>query len=239
MDRRSRALIAGGVLTLLAVIGWTVSPDLVLDRIEDIAADPVHLAVVLCLLAIVRPALAWPTTLLALLAGYGYGLVGIPIALGLLVVTGIPPFLLARHGRAAWVGIDDDPGRAGAVVARFAHASDRVVATTGAVRGVTAARLFPVPSDLISIGAGLANIRLFPFVVGTALGEAPWAFIGAVAGASVERLTRPGGTTIVDPWLVVAMFVTGVLLLVGPVYKRFRTDPAAPHPGGCSESEDG
>ncbi|MFW5918544.1 MAG: TVP38/TMEM64 family protein, partial [Haloferacaceae archaeon] len=86
MSRRAR-LAAGALLAgVIAAAAIVVSPDVVLDRLTWLAADPVRFGAALVLLSLVRPFLAWPTSLLALLAGYGYGLAGVPIALALMGV---------------------------------------------------------------------------------------------------------------------------------------------------------
>jgi uncharacterized membrane protein YdjX (TVP38/TMEM64 family) len=207
MSRRTRlaagVLIAGGV----AVVALLTSPQLVLDRLTWLTADPLRLAGALVLLAIVRPFLAWPTTLLALLAGYGYGLPGIPIALGLLVLTGFPPYLLARRGRAG-----------GPVSA----ASERVVDATGAVRAIVISRLLPTPSDAISVAAGLAGVAAGPFALGTLLGELPWAIAGVLVGDAADRVLAEGLGAALDPRLLGAMIVLALALSVRPLVEWLR-----------------
>ncbi|KAB1198541.1 MULTISPECIES: TVP38/TMEM64 family protein [Haloferax] len=205
-------LVAGLALAVVVVAAFAVSPATVISHATWVAADPVRLVVAASLLALVRPLLAWPTTLLALVVGYGLGPVGIPFALALIVLTSIPPFLFARHYREA---------------TRLAEVGEQTVAITGSVRGVTASRLLPVPSDVVSVAAGVANVRLGAFALGTAIGELPWAIAGVVAGASVETLTTESLQAIVRPEFAVLVALAGVALLVPPVYRRYRSKTEA------------
>ncbi|WP_416840769.1 TVP38/TMEM64 family protein [Haloferax sp. DFSO52] len=201
-------LVAGLALAVVIVAAFVTSPATVVAHATWVAADPVRLVVAVSLLALVRPLLAWPTTLLALVVGYGLGPVGIPFALALIVLTSIPPFLFARHYRET---------------TRLAEIGEQTVAITGSVRGVTASRLLPVPSDVVSVAAGVANVRLGAFALGTAIGELPWAIAGVVAGASVETLTTDSLHALVRPEFVLLIAFAGVALLVPPVYRRYRS----------------
>lgn len=210
MQRRSRAAV-GLLLLLVAVGALLTSPRWLLARLDWLAADPVRFAAALLALALVRPLLAWPTTLIAVIVGYGWGPRGLPIALALIAVTSVPPFLLARHSA--------DGGR-------VATAGARAVDATGDLRGVVASRLLPAPSDVVSVGAGLSGVRLRAFLVGTAAGELPWAFAGVVAGDSIDRVLAEGIGAVVELRLVVAAAVAAALLLAGPAYRHFRGETA-------------
>lgn len=205
-------LVCGLALAVVVVGAFLLSPAAVIARATWVAADPLRLVVAASLLALVRPLLAWPTTLLALVVGYGLGPVGIPFALALIVLTSIPPFLFARHYRGA---------------TRLADLGEQTVAVTGSVRGVTATRLLPIPSDVVSVAAGVADVPLGAFALGTALGEVPWAVAGVVAGTSVETLTTESLRAIAHPEFVVLVALAGVALLVPPVYRRYRADRGA------------
>lgn len=193
------------LLVVVAAGAWLTSPTWVLGRLAWLAADPVRFAAALLLLALVRPVLAWPTTLLAVMAGYGYGLRGFPVALALITLTSVPPFLVARRAH----GTD-----------RFSQLGRRAVGVAGEFRGVAASRLVPAPSDVVSVAAGIAGVRLAPFVAGTALGEVPWAVVGVLAGRSIDRVLAEGLGSIFDPMLVVGAAALAVLLLAGPVYRH-------------------
>ncbi|RDZ44364.1 TVP38/TMEM64 family protein [Haloferax sp. Atlit-10N] len=208
-----RPRLAAG-LALAAVVAGLLfaSPDAVIARAAWVAADPVRLVAVVSALALVRPLLAWPTTLLALVVGYGLGPVGAPFALALIVLTSVPPFLFARRYRGT---------------TRLADVGERTVEQTGSVKGVAASRLLPVPSDVVSVAAGVANVRLGAFALGTAVGELPWAVAGVIAGASVETLTTESLAAAVRPEFVVLAAVAGVSMLVPTAYRRYRGESGA------------
>jgi uncharacterized membrane protein YdjX (TVP38/TMEM64 family) len=209
VQRRSRAALGFAVLLVVGIGAALTSPQWVLSRLDWLAADPVRFVAALVALALARPLLAWPTTLIAVVVGYGWGLRGLPVALALIALTSVPPFLLARQSA--------DGGR-------FATAGARAVDATGDLRGVIVSRLLPAPSDVVSVGIGLSGVPLRAFVIGTAIGELPWAVAGIVAGQSIERVLREGLGAVIELELVLAAGVAGVLLLAGPAYRHF-TDP--------------
>ncbi|WP_396611919.1 TVP38/TMEM64 family protein [Haloferax sp. S1W] len=204
----TRTRLVFGLVFLFVLVGaLAVSPETVFARTAWIAADPMRLVVAVSLLALVRPLLAWPTTLLALVVGFGLGPAAVPLALALIVLTSVPPFLFARRF-----------GGAGTL----ADVGEQTVAVTGSVRGVTASRLLPIPSDIVSVAAGVSNVPLGAFVLGTAVGELPWAIAGVVAGASVETLTTQSLQAVIQPEFAVLAALAGVSLLVPPAYRRYR-----------------
>lgn len=209
MQRRSRAALGAAVLLVVGLGAARTSPQWVLSRLDWLATDPVRFAAALVALALVRPLLAWPTTLIAVVVGYGWGVRGLPVALALIALTSVPPFLLARQSA--------DGGR-------FASAGARAVDATGDLRGVIVSRLLPAPSDVVSVGVGLSGVPLRAFVIGTAIGELPWAVAGIVAGQSIGRVLREGLGAVIDLELIVAAGVAAVLLLAGPAYRHF-ADP--------------
>lgn len=205
MQRRTR-FVAG--LALLLVVGagaLLTSPRWLLARVTWLAADPVRFVGVLVLLAAVRPFLAWPTTLLAVVVGYGWGMRGLPLALALIVLTSVPLFLLGQRSKTG---------------GRFAAAGERAVDVTGDLRSVVVSRLVPAPSDVVSFAAGLSGVPLRAFALGTAIGELPWAFAGIVAGQSIETVLAEGLGAVVSAQLVVATALVGALLLAGPLYRH-------------------
>ncbi|KTG09487.1 hypothetical protein AUR64_17090 [Haloprofundus marisrubri] len=205
MSRRTFLASTALVALVAAVAAWLVSPETLFERLRWVAADPVRFVVVLTLVALVRPVLAWPTTLLAVVVGYTQELVWMPVALALVVVSSVPPYFFGQYIRG-------DSGR-------FAAASERFVDTTGDVRSVAASRLFPAPSDIVSIGAGIADVRLRSYLVGTAVGETPWVVGGMLVGGSLGALTTDSLTGVFDVRLLAAAAVVGVLLLAGPLYR--------------------
>lgn len=205
MQRRHR-LLAGLVLLLLVAAGALLtSPRWLFVRVTWLAADPVRFVGALVLLAAIRPVLAWPTTLLAVVVGYGWGMQGFPLALALIVFTSVPLFVVGRRSKSG---------------GRFAAAGERAVDVTGDLRGVVVSRLFPAPSDVVSFAAGLSGVPLRAFLLGTAMGELPWAFAGIVAGQSIETVFATGFGAVVSPQLAVAAALVGFLLLAGPLYRH-------------------
>lgn len=214
MERRTR-LLTGLLAVVIVVAAWLASPDLVLARLAWLAADPARFVATLLVLALVRPLLAWPTTLLAVAAGYGLGVASLPLALALIVATSVPPYLFARRGREA------------ERLAGLTDASEQFVDVTGDLRSVTASRLLPAPSDVVSVAAGIAGVPLLPFVLGTAIGEIPWAVAGVLAGASMDAVATGGLQNVFDIRLVAAAGVVGAMLLARPVYRYVQDERTA------------
>ncbi|MFD1599252.1 TVP38/TMEM64 family protein [Halobellus rarus] len=209
MDRsRLRVrVVAGAALAVVIVGALLVSPDAVLSRASWLVSDPMRLVATSVALAAVRPLLAWPTTLLAVLLGYGLGPAGFPLALALVALTSVPPFLLARRF-----------GRGGGL----ADAGEAFVDRTGGIRSVVASRLVPAPSDVVSVAAGIAGVRLSTFLVGTAIGEVPWVVAGVLAGSSAETLAAGDVAGAADLRLVAAAGIAAALLLGPTAYEWYR-----------------
>lgn len=205
MSRRTFLASTAAVIVVAALAAWLVSPETLFERLRWVAADPIRFVAVLTLVALVRPLLAWPTTLLAVIVGYTQSLTWAPVALALVVVSSVPPYFFGRHIRG-------DSGR-------FAAAGERFVDTAGDVRSVAASRLFPAPSDIVSVGAGIADVRFRSYVLGTAVGETPWVIGGILVGGSLGALTADSLTGLFDVRLVAAAAAVGVLLLAGPLYR--------------------
>ncbi|AZH26503.1 VTT domain-containing protein [Haloplanus aerogenes] len=204
MDRRVRLLAGVGLVVLVALLGVLVSPGAVLDRLAWVAADPLRLTAALVVVAVVRPLFAWPTTPLAVVAGYGLGLRGFPLALVLVVVTSLPPYWVAGLGAGD-----------GSVAA----AGERLVAETGDLRSVVGSRLLPLPSDVVSAGAGVAGVPVRAFALGTAIGEVPWVAAGVVAGASFGAIGEVSLSAAMDPRIVVGAAALAVLVFAEPTYR--------------------
>jgi uncharacterized membrane protein YdjX (TVP38/TMEM64 family) len=204
MDRRVRLLAGATLVAVVATLAWVRSPSWALARLAWLAADPVRLTAALVVVAAVRPLFAWPTTLLAVVAGYGLGPWGFPLALGLVVVTSLPPYWVAGYGA----------GRG-----RIAAAGERLVDETGDLRSVAGSRLLPLPSDVVSAGAGVAGVPLRAFALGTAVGEVPWVAVGVVAGDSLGGLERASLAAAMEPSVVVGAALLATLAFAGPVYR--------------------
>lgn len=167
-----------------------------------------RLVVVVSALALVRPLLAWPTTLLALVIGYGLRPVSVPFTLAPIVLASVLPFLFVRRYR----------GTTG-----LAGVGKRTVEQTGSVRDVAVNCLLPIPSNVVSVAVGAASVRLGAFALGTAAEELPWAVAGVVAGASVGTLTTDSLAAAARPEFVVLTTIAGVPMLVPTAYRRYQS----------------
>ena len=214
-----RYAAAGIVVTALAALALAVSPEAALSRLRWLATDPLRFGAAVVALAAVRPLLAWPTTLLAVAVGFGYGWVGTPCALALVVGTALPPYALARAGRLRFRDGSETDERPG-VADRFCRAGERFAAESGSVRAVAGTRLLPLPSDAVTVGAAAAGVATRPFLVGTALGELPWVLAGVAVGVSLDSLAAGGGS-LFDPTAILGMAAVGTLVLAGPLYRTF------------------
>jgi uncharacterized membrane protein YdjX (TVP38/TMEM64 family) len=210
MEPAVRRQLAGvALLGGIIAVSHLLLPQSPLAALGSLTGQPVVFAAVLAAVYLARPLVAWPISLVSVVVGYAYGVaVGLPIALAGAVGTSMAPYLLARY-------YDPEGGPLGRLAVWGREAFD----WSGDTRGVTAARLAPVPADAISYGAGLANVSVSAFVVGTFVGEIPWTVAAVLAGSSLESLTVSGlaGT---DPTLLVAMAVVAVVLLARPLHER-------------------
>jgi len=212
-------LVAGVAVAGAAAVARLASPEAAVARLALLADDPVRVGAALLALTAVRPLLAWPTTLLAVAVGFGYGWVGVPLGVALLAATAVVPYRVARAGRVRVRGVSRRADR-------LCDAGERLATAAGSVRAVAGTRLLPVPSDAVSVGAGAAGIRPRPFLLGTAVGELPWVIVGVAVGVSLDRLAA-GDLSAVDPTALVAMAGGGALLLAGPLYRTLvREEPA-------------
>lgn len=216
MNDATRRQLAGVAVfgAVVFVASLAVSPSRLFAAAIGLADSPTAFALVVLAFALCRPLVAWPVGLLAGLIGYAAGPGGAPLALAAAVVTTLPPYLIARiaeptGGPFGWAGA----------------AGADLFATTGDARGVLAARLAPLPTDVVSYGAGLAAVPLRPFLLGTAVGELPWVIAGVLAGSSMETLTTEG----LSAGLPVAVGAAAVaaLLLAGPLYQQVSGRAAA------------
>lgn len=205
-----RQLLAGTVVLVVGAGYLLVSPSAALDTVETMLTSP-WFPVLLVALYLLRPVFAWPITVLSALVGYRYGvLLGVPLALTGAVMTSLIPYAVGRYARTdtGWLG-------------RVSSGGDRYFRTVGDLRGVIAARLAPTPAEAISAGAGVAHVPIAAFVAGTLIGELPWTIAAVAVGASLDRLATDG--VHIDPVLVVAGVAGAVVLVAGPVYRRYHT----------------
>lgn len=206
-----RQAVGATTLVALAAAGWLLfSPRALLEPLAALGDRPLAFAVLLVGAYLLRPVLAWPISAVSVGVGFVLGVAGVPVALGGAVLTCLPPYLLARA-----VGESGALGTAGDVGERYFRA-------TGALRGVVAARLAPLPADPVSYAAGLASVPAGAYALGTAVGELPWVTAAVLVGASAERLATAGADAVP---LVVGAAALAALLLAGPAYRQFG-DPA-------------
>lgn len=241
------AVVLGGILTA----GALVSPSTVFGSVEALVANPVPFGLAVLGIYLVRPLLAWPTTPLAVLVGYGFGFApGVPIALAFVVLTVTPVFVVARRIVGPGGGDDacepgergdpcepgestpDEPRSSGQWAARglpvgaaLERAGDRVVRyyeTTGPIRGVTISRLAPIPSDVATCAAARGGVGYRAFVIGTVLGETPWTIAAVLVGSSAATIST-GGLGDLGVGLTVACTLAALCLLAGPVHRAAST----------------
>lgn len=203
----SRRRIVGVLVVLSVVVGaLLVSPTAAFEVLRTVSDDPLLFGVALLGLYLVRPLFAWPTTLLSVAVGFGYGLVGLPFALVGIALTTVPPFLAVR-----WFDRGVESGRVG-------DASDRFFSTAGDFRGMVAGRVVPIPADVVTAAAALADVRLRTVLAGTVVGEIPWTILAITVGMSADRLAAGHPSSIGVP-ATLATIALAVLLLAGPVLR--------------------
>ena len=219
-----RALVGLVAVCLVVTAGLLVSPSATATAFATVANDPVTFGGLVAALYLVRPLLAWPTTPLAVVVGYGFGVTaGIPIAMAGIVVTVIPPFLAAR-----WVanGTESSAVRTlpmGTHLSRIGRSVERYYETTGPTRGVVVSRLVPIPSDVATCAAAASGVSLPRFLAGTAIGELPWTVGAVVVGASAATLTAEGIDG-VGPLVVGVSLLAAALLCAGPLYRAISSE---------------
>lgn len=187
------------------------SPSTVLERLQGVANNPGTLAVAVALVYLLRPLVAWPVTPVSVLVGYGFGVTaGLPIALCGAVGTCLVPFLVGQR-------LPSDAG----VLAWVSDSGERLFTATGDTRGILAARLIPIPTDVVSYTAGMAGVPARALVVGTALGELPWTVAAVLAGSSMQSFSV-GGVRAIDIRLLAVAGLLAGLILAGPLWRSIR-----------------
>jgi len=224
-------LIVSGAVTA----GILVSPTATMETVSRLADDPMLFSVVVAGLYLVRPLFAWPTTPLAIVVGYGYGVaLGVPIALLGVAVTVVPVFAAVRWLRTADSGGDPADtstgpqtasGAIGTLLSRTETAIDRYYDTAGPLRGVIVSRLAPIPSDVSTAAAAVSDVRLRHLLAGTLIGEFPWTVAGVIIGASAATATTDGLGDI-GLALTIACTIAAAVLLAGPIYRVLQTRSA-------------
>jgi uncharacterized membrane protein YdjX (TVP38/TMEM64 family) len=211
-----RAFVAVALVAIVVVASLSVSPTATFAAIERVAGDPVLFGVAVVACYLLRPLVAWPTTLVAVVVGYGYGVaVGVPVGLAGAVLTSMPVFATGRYLGDG----EDNPLSWLAPGERFLAAARSYFETTGDFRGVMAARLAPVPADAVTATAAMTGVSLPAFAAATVVGELPWTIAAVLVGSSLSSLTTHG-VGAVDLRLVVGLAVAAVVLLAGPLFRR-------------------
>jgi uncharacterized membrane protein YdjX (TVP38/TMEM64 family) len=203
-----RELAGLALLAVVAAGAVLTDHQRTLSAVVDLGDRPLLFGAVLLGVYLLRPFVAWPT--MAVSAGVGVALgpvVGLPVALVGAVVTSLPAFYLGER-------FPTDEGLAG----RLADGGRSYFGTAGVVRGVTAARLAPVPADAVSVAAGMAGVPLWAYAAGTFVGELPWTVAAVVVGGSA-RTVATAGPDALGPPLLAATTLAAVVLLVGPLYR--------------------
>lgn len=215
MNRATRRQLVGvAVLVgIAAVAALTLSPSRVIAGLEHLATHPLKFGLALALVYLVRPFLFWPVSSIAVVLGYVYGpVVALPLALVGAGLTGLPPFAIARRA-------ESDVG----ILRVLAEPGRDLVGVVGEVRGVIGARFSPVPGDVVSYAAGLSQVSLGAFLLGTVVGEIPWAIAAVLAGNSMRTLTVSGFRP--DPLVLLGIAALAALVLGGPLYRHVRGGP--------------
>jgi uncharacterized membrane protein YdjX (TVP38/TMEM64 family) len=212
VGRRELAGLALGVA--VAVAAALTSPARALDALVALGDRPLVFAGLLLVVYVLRPFVAWPTMGVSAAVGVVLGpVVGLPVALVGAVVTSLPAFYLG-----GWFRAD------GGLTGRLADGGRAYFGATGDVRGVTAARLAPVPADAVSVAAGLSGVPLWAYAAGTLVGELPWTVAAVVLGGSARTVAEAGLSGLGVP-LLVATALSALALLAGPLYRALG-DPA-------------
>ena len=211
-----RAAVGVVLVATVVVASLAVSPTATFATLSALADDPVAFGVALVACYLLRPLVAWPTTLVAVVVGYGYGVaVGIPVALAGAVLTSMPVFAAGRY----FGDSEDNPLSWLAPGERFLAAAGEYFDATGDFRGVTAARLAPLPADAVTATAAMTGVSLPAFCAATVVGELPWTVAAILVGSSLSTLSADG-VGAVDPRLVVGLGIAATILLAGPLYRR-------------------
>ncbi|SIR81839.1 TVP38/TMEM64 family protein [Natronorubrum thiooxidans] len=219
-------LLAGTIAVgVIGAVGILVSPTQILEVVASVAADPALFGLLVIGLYLLRPLFALPTTPLAFVVGYGYGVtLGVPIALAGVVTTVVPVFVAARWFDGADMGTSSGPlvGWFGRLLERTGTTVSRYYEAAGPIRGVIVSRLAPIPSDVSTCAAAISGVQLRELVIGTIIGELPWTVAAVVVGSSAAAVTT-GGVGDLGLTLTVACLLAALALLAGPVYRTVRS----------------
>ena len=193
-------------LVVVIDIHLLYSPTTLFEHLDE--RRGVFVAVGVIIFYLIRPFMFWPLSLASVFLGYLVEFPSrVPLVLTGTLVTCLPPFLLADYFQDV-----------NSFVSRISTTGESIVTTTGELRGMIAARLSPAPADSVSIGAGLAGVSTWNFVLGTLIGELPWAVFYVTIGQSLRRFSSDSVRTVNMEFLLVVSAVT-VLLLARTIYQ--------------------
>ncbi|MFP8958569.1 TVP38/TMEM64 family protein [Natrialbaceae archaeon A-CW3] len=231
----ARALFGTVLLGVVIVGSVLVSPSASLSLLESVAGDPYRFGLVVAALYAIRPVFAWPTTPLAVVVGYGFGItLGVPIALLGVALTVIPVFLVVHWLTESSAGHSQEVASLpfGTTLEWSHRVVTRYYETAGPLRGVVASRLAPIPSDVATGAAAVSGVRLRHLVLGTVIGEVPWTIAAVVLGASTATLAASvrdtGGLGEYGVALAVVCTAAAAVLVAPAVYHLARTQDGTP-----------
>jgi uncharacterized membrane protein YdjX (TVP38/TMEM64 family) len=138
-------------------------------------------------------------------------------ALAAMTAGGVVVFLACRTAFGDWAA-----HRAGAAIARIEAGFSR-----DAFAYLLALRLMPAaPFFMVNLAAGLARVRLATFVLATAIGSAPSAFVLAGLGAGLDgvirRHERLDASLLARPDIAIPLGALAVLALAPPAWRLWR-----------------
>lgn len=205
-----RELLGAALLGTVAVGAVLTSPGRALEMLAGLGNRPLQFAAVLAVVYLLRPLVAWPVVAVSAVAGFVLGpLAGVVVASVGVALTSLPPYLAAQ-----WFGTGTG------VTARLGRHGRTYFRAAGDVRGIVAARFVPLPSDAVSVAAGLSEVGVGAFLAGTVVGELPWTVAAVLVGASAREV-QVGGLSSVGLPLAVATTLAAAALLAGPAYRAF------------------
>jgi uncharacterized membrane protein YdjX (TVP38/TMEM64 family) len=155
---------------------------------------------------------------MSLAGGFLFGpFVGGAAALASMLVGGTIVFAACRTAFGDWAARG-----AGTAVARIEAGFSR-----DAFAYLLALRLMPVaPFALVTLAAGLARVRPGAFILATAIGAAPSAFVFAGLGAGLDDVLRRGGrvdaSMVARPDIALPLAGLAVLALAPPAWRIWR-----------------
>lgn len=163
-----------GIITISSAIVGT--SQLILQFIYISPYSPLFLAFIF-VIYFFRPIFWLPQGYLTTFIGFNYNFyfaVLIAAVGGLL--SSLVPYFAARY-------LNTSSGLLGITSTKCKSYFD----TTGDLSGLLAARLSPIPTDVVSYSAGFANISFQYYTIGTVVGEIPWIVALVVIGGSLKE----------------------------------------------------